>query len=161
VKDPDEHPEPSVDQLMLYAQEIAKARAGDLSRRMARGRSSMKLLVVDDDEQLRALIATTFAGDAYEIVEAGNAEEALLAARDQHPNVALLDINMPGMNGIDLCRRMKADDELRAIRVVMLTGAARPSAWQEALAAGADSYLGKPFRPGELLQVVEQMMRPN
>ena len=76
------------------------------------------------------------------------------------PKFICLDINMPGLNGIDLCRRMKADEELSRTRIVMLTGGAKPSDWQLALDAGADFYLTKPFRPGELLQVVEQMMRP-
>jgi CheY-like chemotaxis protein len=162
-KNPNESQDPAlsidIEQARLFAEEIAKARSGDLSRRMSRGRGPLKLLMADDEVQLRILVATTLSGDGYELIEAADGEEALAAIREHHPQVALLDVNMPGMSGIELCKQIKADEELSHTRVVMLTGAASLMDRDEALAAGADLYLTKPFRPRELLQAIDHVMR--
>jgi len=147
------------DQALLYAQDLAAARASmrTLSRRIAaKGRAgTRKILIADDDPSLRLLVSTTLSGEEYQILEAGTGIDALVITKAQRPVLVLLDVNMPDLDGLEVCRRIKADPELQDVKVVMLTGAAEPSDQQAGLAAGADTYLTKPFRPLELLKVVD------
>jgi CheY-like chemotaxis protein len=151
--------EAPTDQALLYAQDLASARASMrvLSRRIAsKARSGNRtVLIADDDAALRLLVSTTLAGDEYTILEASNGVEALLVARAQHPMLILLDVNMPDLDGFEVCRRLRADPELKDVKVIMLTGANDPADQQAGLAAGADSYLTKPFRPLELLKIID------
>jgi response regulator RpfG family c-di-GMP phosphodiesterase len=112
----------------------------------------MRLLLVDDDEGFRTLLRTTFEAVAVEVSEADGAAQAALAIRNEHPDVVVLDVGMPGIDGIVFCRALKADPETRGIGVVLLTG--RDDV--EDL-GGADAILLKPFRPLELLAVVERI----
>ena len=116
----------------------------------------MRLLLVDDDAALRALLRTTFEAVAVEMEEASSAEAALSAVRESHPDAIVLDVQMPGIDGLELCRRLKSDPETEGIGVVLLTGAARGGE-AEAEAAGADALVHKPFSPLELLTLVERV----
>jgi len=116
------------------------------------------VLIADDDPSLRMLVSATLTSKDYEIVEATTGDETLTAALSAKPQVVLLDVRMPGMSGLDVCRRIKADPSLVGTRVVMLTGAATPEDVAAGQAAGADLYLTKPFRPLELLQIVERAL---
>lgn len=118
-----------------------------------------KLLIADDEVSVRLLVAATLASEDYEILEAVNGVEALALARSQRPRALLLDVNMPGMTGIEVCRQIKEDAGLASIAVVMLTSADRPQDREAGLAAGATAYLTKPFSPLELLRVIDQVMR--
>ena len=121
----------------------------------------MKLLIADDETSLRLLVAATLASEDYEILEAGNGLEALAIARAEQPRLVLLDVQMPGMDGLEVCRQIKADPALASTVVVMLTSLSRPENEEDGRAAGADTYLTKPFSPLDLLQVVEgAMARP-
>jgi two-component system chemotaxis response regulator CheY len=151
-------PDATTDQTLLYAQDLAAARASmrTLSRRIAsKAQSNRTVLIADDDPSLRLLVTTTLAGDEYTIIEAENGVEALLMTKAQHPMLVLLDVNMPALDGLEVCRRIKSDPELEDIKVIMLTGAAQPSDEEAGRAAGADTYLTKPFRPLELLKLID------
>jgi CheY-like chemotaxis protein len=116
---------------------------------------SRSVLIVDDDPFIRRLIATTLEDVAgFHIEEAGDGAEALETARVTSPALVFLDIDMPRMNGIEACRKLRSLDADRTI--VMLT-AAGAEAEAEALAAGADLFLTKPFSPLDLLQLVDSM----
>lgn len=117
-----------------------------------------KLLIADDEESLRLLVSATLASESYEILEAGDGTEALAIARSERPRVVLLDVNMPGMNGLEVCRRIKGDPTLASVRVVMLSTASQTDERAAGAGAGADTYLTKPFSPLELLTVIERMM---
>lgn len=117
-----------------------------------------KLLIADDEESLRLLVSATLASESYEILEAGDGKEALAIARSERPRVVLLDVNMPGMNGLEVCRRIKGDPTLASVRVVMLSTASQTDERAAGAGAGADTYLTKPFSPLELLTVIERMM---
>ncbi len=112
----------------------------------------MRLLLVDDDDGFRALLRTTFEAVAVEVSEASDASEAALAIRNERPDVVVLDVGMPGIDGIVFCRMLKADPETRDIGVVLLTGRDDVDDL-----GGADALLLKPFRPLELLAVVERV----
>ena len=112
----------------------------------------MRLLLVDDDDGFRALLRTTFEAVAVEVSEASDASEAALAIRTDPPDVVVLDVGMPGIDGIVFCRMLKTDPDTRDIGVVLLTGRDDVDDL-----GGADALLLKPFRPLELLAVVERV----
>jgi putative nucleotidyltransferase with HDIG domain len=115
----------------------------------------MRLLLVDDDRGFRALLRTTFEAVDVEVYEAGHASEALGVIGDVAPEVIVLDVGLPGVDGLTFCRRLKEDPETKDIKIVLLTG--REDVEAQAEVAGADSLLLKPFRPLELLSVVERL----
>ena len=115
----------------------------------------MRLLLVDDDSGFRALLRTTFEDVEVDVDEAGSAIEAEQRIAAAKPDVIVLDVGMPGMDGLAFCRELKADAETSSIRVVLLTG--MEDVEEVAGAAGADALLLKPFRPLELLGVVERL----
>ncbi len=116
----------------------------------------MRLLLVDDDAGLRELVATTFHLVDVDVDEAESAAKAEALLRARRPDVIVLDINMPGENGIDFCKRLKADPDTSAIPVVILSGSVVSSS-RAAADAGADASLPKPFSPLQLLAVVERL----
>jgi ribonuclease P protein subunit RPR2 len=113
-------------------------------------------LLVDDDAGLRELLRTTFEGFEVEVEEAKDAAQAAVRVAAQRPDVIVLDVNMPGMNGLDYCRLLKADPATQDIGVVLLTGSEGGSP-DAADAAGADAFVAKPFSPLELLGVTERV----
>ncbi len=116
----------------------------------------MRLLLVDDDSGLRALVRTTFEAVAVDVEEASDATMAWAAVLKRAPNAIVLDVSMPGMNGLELCARLKTDLRTAAIPVIMLTGSDAGTR-ERADEAGADAYMRKPFSPLELLAVVERV----
>ncbi|HEV3479335.1 MAG TPA: HD domain-containing phosphohydrolase [Gaiellaceae bacterium] len=127
----------------------------DIPLRRAGGAASTRILVVDDDENLRALLRTSFEMADVAVEEAGNATEAARRIAEQHPDVIVLDVGMPGVDGITFCRGLKSDPRTRDIPVVLLTGDADAelAGWQ----AGAGAFLRKPFSPLALLGAVERL----
>jgi response regulator RpfG family c-di-GMP phosphodiesterase len=116
----------------------------------------MRILLVDDDAGLRALLRATFETADIVVDEADSASTAKSLIRLGHPDVVVLDVLMPGVDGLSLCRELKANPETRHIGVVLLTGSDAASE-EDARAAGADGYLRKPFRPLELLAIAERV----
>jgi ribonuclease P protein subunit RPR2 len=118
----------------------------------------LRLLLVDDDAALRALLRTTFEVVDIDVEEAGSALSALEAIRDRRPDAIVLDVRMPGMSGLELCRRLKTDPATEGIAIVLLTGSDGGSSSAEAAEEmGADALMRKPFSPLELLAVVERL----
>jgi cyclic di-GMP phosphodiesterase len=116
----------------------------------------LRLLLVDDDAGLRALLRTTFEVVDIEVDEASDAGEAGRSVAARRPDVIVLDVLMPGENGIEFCRRLKTDRATRDIPVVLLTGS-EGGTLVASDAAGADAFVRKPFSPLELLAVVERL----
>ncbi len=116
------------------------------------------MLVVDDDPFIRKLIATTLEDVAeFELHEAANGLEALEVAGRERPTLVFLDVDMPALNGIDACRRLREDEGNRETTIVMLTAAHGDSVERQAEEAGADLFLTKPFSPLDLLRLVDQL----
>jgi response regulator RpfG family c-di-GMP phosphodiesterase len=115
----------------------------------------LRLLVVDDDPALRILLRTTFEVVDIEVDEADCAEAAEQMIVDRAPDVVVLDVGMPGMDGLTFCRQLKFDPVTADIGVVLLTGSEQVE--YEAEACGADAFLRKPFSPLELLSTVERI----
>ncbi|HEX2293528.1 MAG TPA: HD domain-containing phosphohydrolase [Gaiellaceae bacterium] len=116
----------------------------------------MRVLLVDDDAALRLLLRTTFEVFDIGVEEAEDAAGARRSIAASHPDVVVLDVRMPGMNGLDFCRALKADPETAGISVVVLSGSDGGTA-RAAEEAGAEAALRKPFSPLQLLAVVEQL----
>ena len=118
------------------------------------------ILVADDDAAIRQLIALTFERGALTVVQAASGDEALALARRVRPALAVLDVMMPGVDGIAVCRALKADPPTAATPVIILTAEAAPDVQERALAAGADAYLTKPFSPAALLALARRLLLP-
>ena len=116
----------------------------------------MHLLLVDDDAALRALLRTTFEAVDVDVEEADSAATAQDALDRYRPDAIVLDVSMPGTDGLALCSQLKQDPSTHDIPVILLTGATHGTE-ANAAAAGADAFLLKPFSPLELLTVVERL----
>jgi CheY-like chemotaxis protein len=105
------------------------------------------LLLADDDESIRMVARLGLSREGYEVTLVEDGLSALEAARTQQFDALLLDWMLPGMDGIDVCRALKADPATASLPIVFLTGASHAGAHEEALAAGAVGVIAKPFNP--------------
>lgn len=116
------------------------------------------VLIVDDDEFIRKLIATTLEDVArLELHEAADGLAAVELARRERPALVFLDVDMPGLDGIDVCRRLREDRNTSGATIVMLTAAHGDGVESLAEEAGADLFLTKPFSPLDLLRLVDRL----
>jgi two-component system KDP operon response regulator KdpE len=115
-----------------------------------------RILVVDDEPQIRRVLRATLTSRGYEVVDARTGEEALEALRDSRFNLVLLDINMPGIGGLETCREIRASSE---VAIIMLTVHDAEADKVAALDAGADDYVTKPFSTPELLARIRAALR--
>jgi two-component system, OmpR family, KDP operon response regulator KdpE len=118
--------------------------------------SAGRILVVDDEPQIRRIMRTTLAGAGYEVDDAKTGEEALEKLRDYHPDLILLDMNMPGMGGLAACREIRAGT---GVGIIMLTVRNTEADKVQALDAGADDFVNKPFSTPELLARIRAALR--
>jgi DNA-binding response OmpR family regulator len=116
----------------------------------------MKILIVDDDRDLLALVGFALRQAGYVVVEAGDVSNALRVYFDESPELAILDINLPGGNGFAICKAIRAHSR---IPVMMLTARGEETDLVQALDLGADDYLTKPFSPRTLLARVKALLR--
>ena len=121
--------------------------------------SPPRILIVDDNETNRDILATRLRPHGYELIEAGDGEAALAAAQQNHPDLILLDVMMPKLDGIEVCRRVKADSELPFIPVILITALGDSKDVVAGLEAGADEYLTKPVDQAALVARVKSMLR--
>ena len=115
-----------------------------------------RILVIDDEPQIRRIMRMTLTAAGYEIDDAKTGEEGLIKLREFRPDLVLLDINMPGMGGLETCRAIRAD---RNVAIIMLTVHNTEAAKVEALDAGADDFVTKPFSTPELLARIRAALR--
>lgn len=116
------------------------------------------ILVVDDEPTIRELVRFTLEDERVAIVEASDGVEALEQARAACPDLILLDVHMPRLDGIETCRRLRADMARAGARIVLLTAAGQDADRARGLAAGADEYLTKPFSPLALFALVRALL---
>jgi DNA-binding response OmpR family regulator len=108
------------------------------------------VLVAEDDPDIRDLVVFKLQQSGYEVIAAEDGQQALSAAREQLPELAVLDVSMPGMSGLDVCRMLRAEPATAHMLIIMLTARAQESDVDSGFVAGADDYIIKPFSPREL-----------
>jgi two-component system cell cycle response regulator DivK len=117
---------------------------------------SKRILVVEDQEDNRRILRDLLASVGYEMIEAVTGEEGIALAEAQRPDLILMDIQLPGVDGYEATRRIKANDALRHIPIIAVTSYALSGDDTKALEAGCDAYIAKPYSPRELLAKIRQ-----
>ena len=118
---------------------------------------ALTILVVEDDADIRELVTRRLARSGYEVRTAGTGWAALTAVAERRPDLVVLDLAIPGPDGIEVCRRLREDDETADLPVILLTAAGETHR-HEGMAAGADRYLTKPFSPRRLAAEVATLL---
>ena len=116
------------------------------------------LLVADDDDDILQLVSFRLERAGYKVVTAADGQQALAAARQHQPDLAVLDVMMPGLNGYEVTRQLRADPATAAIPVILLTARVQEADVSRGFEAGADDYLRKPFSPQELRSRVQALL---
>ncbi len=116
------------------------------------------VLLAEDDPDIRYLVTFKLRQSGHDIREFADGLSALASARRDIPDLAVLDVMMPGMSGLDVCRELRGDPATADIPIVILTARAQESDVEAGLAAGADEYIVKPFSPRELMSRIEAML---
>jgi DNA-binding response OmpR family regulator len=108
------------------------------------------VLVAEDDEDILDLVVFDLESEGYDVLTARDGQEAVALALERHPDLVLLDVAMPGLDGYEVTRRLRADESTRGTPVVLLTARAQVKDVIAGFEAGANDYVTKPFRPDEL-----------
>jgi CheY-like chemotaxis protein len=114
-----------------------------------------RILIVDDNVQNLKLARVILANEGYDVLTAADAEDALVLLRSSRPRVILMDLQLPGMDGLQLTRQLKADPSTGSIAIIALTAYAMKGDEEKALAAGCDGYVSKPIDTERLLGIVK------
>ncbi len=117
-----------------------------------------KILVVDDHPQIVRLLQRVLQTDAHEVITASDGEEALQKLHDEGPALVILDVTMPKKNGYEVLRELKSDPSTQQIPVIMLSGKDQEIEMNYGLQLGADWYVPKPFRPGDILSLTRRFL---
>ena len=117
-----------------------------------------RILVVDDQQNIARIVSMMLENKGYQTMWAADGAEALRMAKSENPDLILLDVMLPKLDGLKVCRLLKFDPRHRHIAIVLLTAKASPGDKDAGREAGADHYLEKPFQPVQLLQVVERLL---
>jgi len=116
------------------------------------------ILVVEDQEDNRQILRDLLSNVGYDMTEAGNGEEALAAVAARRPDLILMDIQLPIMDGYETTRRIKADPALKSIPIIVVTSYALSGDEDKARAAGCDAYVTKPYSPRQLLAKIREFL---
>ena len=115
-----------------------------------------RILVVEDQEDNRQILRDLLASAGYEMIEAGDGEQALVEVVRQRPDLILMDIQLPLLDGYEATRRIKADPALKSIPIIVVTSYALSGDEEKARAAGCDAYVAKPYSPRALLAKIRE-----
>jgi DNA-binding response OmpR family regulator len=121
------------------------------------GKMKKKILIVDDDRNIVELVKLTL-GDDFNYAEAYNGSDAIIKARKEKPDLILLDIMMPEMDGYEVCQKLRADPETKDILIAMLSAKKEDHDILEGIDVGAIAYITKPFNPVELQEKIEELL---
>jgi two-component system alkaline phosphatase synthesis response regulator PhoP len=132
---------------------------GSTRRRVAPRDHPVRVLVIEDEHDVAELLRFNLGKEGYEVLLAVNGADGLRTARDTHPDLILLDVMVPQLNGWEVCRRLKEDADTRPIPIIMVTGRAEEGDKVLGFELGADDYVTKPFSPRELVARVRAVTR--
>ena len=116
------------------------------------------VLVADDDADIRDLVAFKLEQAGFEVIAVEDGQAALEQARARQPTLAVLDVSMPGLSGIDVCRMLRADAATAGMLIIMLTARVQEHDVEGGFSAGADDYVTKPFSPRELVSRIQALL---
>ena len=116
------------------------------------------VLVADDDADIRDLVAFKLEQAGFEVIAVEDGQTALEQARDRQPTLAVLDVSMPGLSGIDVCRMLRSDPATAGMLIIMLTARVQEQDVEGGFSAGADDYVTKPFSPRELVSRIKALL---
>ena len=119
---------------------------------------SQPILVADDSATFLAMVSSRLERAGFDVVTATRGDEALALVKQLRPRAALLDVEMPGLDGMEVARSIRSDPELAKTLIVLLTARDRPEDVEAGMAAGADAYLTKPFSPQELEATIDKLL---
>lgn len=122
--------------------------------------SKYRVMVIDDEPDIVKLVKISLEMANFEVIEAFSGREALEKAQQTVPDLFLLDIMMPEMNGYEVCRQLKSQERTRNVPVVMLTAKGQKGDAEQGLKVGAEDYIIKPFDPYELGEQIHEMLLP-
>jgi len=117
-----------------------------------------KILVVDDEAALRELLTVNLEMDGFEVVKACDGTDGVQQSLSQKPHMLILDLNMPGMDGFEVCRRLKSDPQTRSIPILVLSAYSQPEIKKRAFDLGATAYMEKPANLVELSNEVHRIL---
>jgi len=118
-----------------------------------------RILIADDNENIRDALTYLLQDEGFQLWIANDGADALKKVREVHPDILLLDIMMPEMNGYDVCRTIKSDPDLKKTYIIMLTAKGQMKEQEHGKEVGADEYIVKPFSPGEVLVKIKKMLK--
>ena len=116
------------------------------------------ILVADDDDDVRELVVFRLERAGYDVLTAADGEQAVELARERHPDLCVIDVMMPKLDGYQVTRRLRETEGLSTVPVLLLTASVQEAAVAEGFEAGADDYVKKPFSPQELLERVASVL---
>ena len=117
-----------------------------------------RILIVEDQEDLRGVLRTLLTGSGYAMLEAADGETGVARAKSDRPDLILMDIQMPVLDGYEATRRIKADPDLKGTPVIAVSSFAMKGDEEKARAAGCDHYVTKPYSPMQLLRVIRSTL---
>ncbi len=119
----------------------------------------MNILIVEDEPSMVELLRYNLESEGFQVTSATDGEEAMLSIEEQKPDMVLLDWMLPKLSGIEICRRLRRDQEFRNLPVIMITARAEETDRVRGLDVGADDYVSKPFSPAELMARIRAVLR--
>ena len=126
---------------------------------MAAKTISPRILIVEDDTNLVELLRYNFEKEGFDVLDTEDGEEALVIAKEEHPDIIILDWMIANLSGIEVCRRLRRDSETQNVPIIMLTARTEEADRIRGLETGADDYITKPFSPRELIARVNAVLR--
>ncbi len=127
---------------------------------MREDRDEPLVLVADDDEDVRELVVFRLERAGYEVITAGDGQEAVDLALSRRPEICVIDVMMPKLDGYGVTERLRASNELSDVAILLLTASVEEAAVEKGFAAGADDFIKKPFSPAELVDRVAAALDP-
>ncbi|HEU5270149.1 MAG TPA: response regulator [Jatrophihabitans sp.] len=121
--------------------------------------SSRIVLIAEDDRDIRELVVTKLSGTGYRVIAVADGVTAFNTIREQLPDIALLDVMMPGCSGLDVIGKLRTDERTAGVPVILLSAKSQDFDVETGLASGAADYIVKPFSPRELVERVEAVLR--
>lgn len=121
---------------------------------------AMKILLADDEEDVKDVLRMFLESKGFEVVTAFDGLSAIDTVRQERPDLVLLDIMMPSIDGIEVCKKLKADPQTVNIPIVMISASSHAESVQKGLDAGAVEYIVKPFEPKNVLAMIQRILNP-